>query len=67
VSDYYEVDVDFDGRLDRVVITEQDDGTAIALADVDGDGYADYALSIDQLVECMELDSDVRQASVWTD
>jgi hypothetical protein len=66
-DDYYEVDVNHDGRLDAVVITETDDGTPIAVADVNGDGYADYALSIDELVEDMELDSSVRQANVWTD
>jgi hypothetical protein len=67
MDDYYEVDVNSDGQLDAVVITQSDDGTPIAVADVNGDGQADYVLSIDELVACMELDSEVRQASVWAE
>jgi hypothetical protein len=67
LSEYYEVDVDYDGRLDTVMITEGDDGTPIAIADTNGDGYADHALSVDELIECMELDSTIRRISVWTD
>jgi hypothetical protein len=67
MADYYEVDVNSDGQLDAVVITQDDDGTPVAVADVNGDGQADYTLSIDDLVAYMELDSQVRQASVWTE
>ena len=67
MSDYYEVDVDSDGQLDSVVITQDDDGTPIAVADVNGDGQADYSLSIDELIADMELDSEVREASVWSE
>jgi hypothetical protein len=67
MDDHYEVDVNSDGQLDAVVITQYDDGTPVAVADVDGDGQADYALSIDELIGYMELDSQVRQASVWAE
>ena len=67
MDDYYEVDVNSDGRLDAVVITQDDDGTPVAVADVNGDGQADYALSVEDLIAHMELDSQVRQASVWTE
>jgi hypothetical protein len=53
--------------LDVVVITQDDDGNPIAVADVNGDGRADYALSVDELIAAMELDSQVRQASVWAE
>ena len=65
--DSYEVDVNYDGQLDTVVITQDEDGTPVAVADVDGDGHADYVLSIDELISAMELDSQVRQADVWTE
>jgi hypothetical protein len=65
--DYYEADVNYDGQLDTVVITEDHDGNPIAVADVNGDGQADYTLSVDELIDAMELDSQVRQASVWTE
>jgi hypothetical protein len=46
MSEYYEMDVDGDGRLDTVEVTEYEDGSAVALVDVDGDGYADYELDV---------------------
>jgi hypothetical protein len=67
MDDYYEVDVNSDGQLDAVVITQDDDGTPVAVADVNGDGQADYVLSIEDLNAYMELDSQVRQASVWAE
>jgi hypothetical protein len=65
--DYYEADVNYDGRLDAVVITQDDEGNPIAVADVNGDGQADYTLSVDELIAAMELDSQIRQVSVWTE
>jgi hypothetical protein len=46
MSEYYQVDVDGDGRLDDVEVTEYEDGSAIALVDVDNDGYADYEIHV---------------------
>ncbi|WP_238010454.1 hypothetical protein KZZ52_25155 [Dactylosporangium sp. AC04546] len=43
MSEIFEYDVDGDGDLDLVEVTEYSDGSTSVVADLDGDGYGDVA------------------------
>jgi hypothetical protein len=43
MSDLYEYDVDGNGTLDLVEVTQDSDGGTLVVADLDGDGYGDVA------------------------